>query len=70
MKYRQLIASILVSLSVVLASHASPISSASFEKALQDAEMIASLEPSWKVFRTIGDSMGPYFGDHSLIVIQ
>lgn len=49
---------------------AAPKSSAPFEKALRDAEMVASLNPAWSVQRTSGKSMGDFFGDHSLIIIQ
>ncbi len=49
---------------------AAPKSSAPFAKALQDAEMIASLNPAWSVQRTSGESMGDFFGDNSLIIVQ
>lgn len=49
---------------------ASPKSSAPFDKALQDAESIAGLKPSWSVMRTLGPSMGDFFGDNSLILVQ
>ncbi|MFP4069664.1 MAG: hypothetical protein ACLFVC_05720 [Opitutales bacterium] len=51
-------------------AQAAPKSSASFEKALDDAQMIASLNPAWSVHRTSGDSMDDYFGDNSLILVQ
>jgi signal peptidase I len=50
--------------------NAAPKSSAPFEKALRDAEMIAALNPDWSVQRTEGNSMGDFFGDNSLIVVQ
>jgi hypothetical protein len=50
--------------------NAAPKSSAPFEKALRDAEMIAALNPDWSVKRTEGTSMGDFFGDNSLIVVQ
>jgi hypothetical protein len=50
--------------------NAAPKSSAPFEKALSDAEMIASLSPAWSVKRTSGASMGDFFGDNSLIIVQ
>ncbi|MGZ0655796.1 S24/S26 family peptidase [Coraliomargarita sp. W4R53] len=50
--------------------NAAPKSSAPFSKALQDAEMIASLNPAWSVTRTSGVSMGDFFGDNSLIIVQ
>ncbi|MGB0416807.1 MAG: S24/S26 family peptidase [Coraliomargarita sp.] len=53
-----------------LTAFASPKSSASFEKALSDAEMVASLNPDWSVHRTKGNSMGDFFGNNSLIVVQ
>ncbi len=53
-----------------LTANAAPKSSASFEKALRDAEMIAALNPAWSVQRTTGTSMGDYFGDNSLILVQ
>lgn len=49
---------------------AAPKSSAPFEKALRDAEMVASLNSAWSVKRTSGSSMGDFFGDHSLIIVQ
>lgn len=49
---------------------AAPRSSAPFEKALRDAEMVASLNPAWSIQRTSGSSMGDFFGDHSLIIVQ
>ncbi len=50
--------------------HAAPKSSAPFAKALKDAEMIASLSSEWSVKRTSGASMGDFFGDNSLIIVQ
>jgi hypothetical protein len=70
MKTTTLLAIITLSLSAVFSAHAAPKSSASFEKALQDAEMIASLNPEWSVQRTSGASMGDFFGDNSLILVQ
>ena len=32
--------------------------------------MVASLNPAWTVHRTSGDSMGDFFGDNSLILVQ
>ena len=55
---------------VVSGLAAAPKSSAPFEKALKDAEMIASLSADWSVKRTSGISMGDFFGDNSLIVVQ
>lgn len=49
---------------------AAPKSSASFEKALSDAEMIAALSPDWSVMRAQGESMGDFYGDNSLLVVQ
>ena len=49
---------------------AAPKSSAPFAKALKDAEMIASLSSDWSVKRTSGTSMGEFFGDNSLIIVQ
>lgn len=55
---------------VVSGLSAAPKSSAPFSKALQDAEMIASLSSDWSVKRTSGNSMGDFFGDNSLIIVQ
>lgn len=54
----------------VLTAFASPKSSASFDKALSDAEMVASFNQDWSVHRTKGSSMGDFFGNNSLIVVQ
>ena len=73
MKTTTFLAIAIASLSAVFtaaASPKSPKSSATFGKALRDAEMIANLSPEWHVYRTIGTSMGDYFGDNSLIVVQ
>ena len=70
MKTTTLLALITLSLTAVFSANAAPKSSASFEKALQDAEMIASLSPEWSVQRTSGVSMGDFYGDNSLILVQ
>jgi len=57
-------------LAVVFTANAAPKSSAPFQKALKDAEMVASLNPAWSVHRTSGQSMGEFFGDNSLILVQ
>jgi hypothetical protein len=66
-KFTALLTACLVAVSPLLAA---PKSSAPFEKALRDAEMVASLNPAWSVQRTSGKSMGDFFGDHSLIIVQ
>ncbi|MEM1222761.1 MAG: hypothetical protein AAGH40_08350 [Verrucomicrobiota bacterium] len=70
MKVAKFIAWIIMASCSVFSVQASPASSASFQKTLEDAEMIASLDPAWKIYRTVGKSMGNYFGDHSLILVQ
>jgi len=70
MKTTALIALITACLVALSSLHAAPKSSAPFEKALRDAEMVASLNPAWSVKRTSGNSMGDFFGDHSLIIVQ
>lgn len=57
-------------LAAVLTAHATPKSSASFEKALSDAEMIAGFSSEWSVQLTSGKSMGEFYGDNSLIIVQ
>ena len=57
-------------IAVVFTANAAPKSSAPFEKALKDAEMVASLSPAWSVHRSSGKSMGDFFGDNSLILVQ
>lgn len=57
-------------IAAVFTVNAAPKSSATFEKALKDAEMVASLNPAWSVHRTAGKSMGEFFGDNSLILVQ
>jgi hypothetical protein len=59
-----------LSLIMVFSVNAAPKSSAPFVKVLQDAEMIASLNPEWGVQRTAGDSIGDFYGDNSLILVQ
>ena len=70
MKTTTLLALITLSLTAVFSANAAPKSSAPFAKALQDAEMIASLSPEWSVQSTTGDSMGDFYGDNSLILVQ
>ncbi|PXA05403.1 hypothetical protein DDZ13_00620 [Coraliomargarita sinensis] len=70
MKTTALLAILLTSIVAALTANAAPKSSAPFEKALKDAEMVASLNPAWSVHRTSGRSMGEFFGDNSLILVQ
>ena len=70
MKTTALITIIISCLVAVSSLNAAPKSSAPFSKALQDAEMIASLSSDWSVKRTSGASMGDFFGDNSLIIVQ
>lgn len=70
MKTTALIAIAFASLCASFTANAAPKSSATFDQALRDAEMIANLSPDWSVHRTVGASMGDYFGDDSLIVVQ
>jgi len=70
MKTTTALALLTVCLAAVLPTQAAPKSSAPFEKALKDAEMVASLNPAWSVHRTTGKSMGEFFGDNSLILVQ
>ncbi len=70
MKTTAFIAILAACLVAVSSLSAAPKSSAPFAKALQDAEMIAALSPDWSVQRTSGASMGDFFGDNSLIVVQ
>jgi len=70
MKTTTFIAFLTACLVAVSSLNAAPKSSAPFEKALNDAEMIASLNPAWSVTRTSGTSMGDFFGDNSLIIVQ
>ena len=70
MKTTTFIAFFTACLVAVTTLNAAPKSSAPFEKALRDAEMIASLSPAWSVQRTSGVSMGDFFGDNSLIIVQ
>jgi len=64
------ITAILIALLGTLTAGAAPKSSATFDKALGDAEMLAALNPAWSVHRTSGESMGEFFGDNSLILVQ
>lgn len=70
MKTTTIMAIITACLAGVFTTNAAPKSSATFEKALQDAEMIASMSPAWSVHRTTGKSMGDFFGDNSLVLVQ
>ncbi|MDP0500402.1 MAG: hypothetical protein Q7P63_09905 [Verrucomicrobiota bacterium JB022] len=47
-----------------------PVSSVSPEQALSDAEQLASLRPDWSVFQAAGNSMEPFFGSNSLLIVQ
>lgn len=40
-----------------------------YGKALYDAEQVAALNPAWSVVGVAGDSMEPYFGERSTLVI-
>ena len=70
MKTTAIFAIITACLVTVSSLSAAPKSSAPFSKALNDAEMIASLSSDWSVKRTSGASMGDFFGDNSLIIVQ
>ena len=70
MKTTTAIALLTVCFAGVLPINAAPKSSAPFAKALKDAEMVASLNPAWSIHRTTGQSMGEFFGDNSLILVQ
>lgn len=70
MKTTTILAFFTACLVAVSTLNAAPKSSAPFEKALRDAEMVASLNPAWSVTRTSGASMGDFFGDNSLIIVQ
>ncbi len=70
MKTTTFIALFISFIAAALSASAAPKSSATFAKALSDAEMIASLSPAWSVQRTSGASMGEFFGDNSLILVQ
>lgn len=41
-----------------------------FQKALQDAQYIASMNPNWTVMEAEGDSMSPHYGSNALLVIE
>ena len=45
-----------------------PKSAVSFGQALMDAEAVASTNPDWEVARVEGESMAPFFGEHSILV--
>jgi hypothetical protein len=53
-----------------LRTFADPISSASCEEALAMAERIASKNTSWTIYRTVGSSMGDFFGSNSFILVK
>jgi len=69
-KTRTLIAILVAGLWATGTASAAPKSSVPFGQALRDAEMIASFNPAWSVQRTTGESMGDFFGDNSLIIVQ
>ena len=54
MKTTTLLALITLSLTAVFSANAAPKSSASFEKAIKDAEMIDSISTEWSVKRKYG----------------
>jgi signal peptidase I len=70
MKTTTVLSILAVFLMALAVGNAAPKSSASFDKALRDAEMVASLNPAWSVHRTSGESMDEFFGDNSLILVQ
>ncbi|HKK18823.1 MAG TPA: hypothetical protein VJ952_09110 [Opitutales bacterium] len=70
MKTTTLLTILTACIATAFTAGAAPKSSAPFEKALKDAEMVASLNPAWSVHRTSGKSMGEFFGDNSLILVQ
>jgi signal peptidase I len=49
---------------------AAPVSSSSIAAALADAHRLASLRADLRVLRVSGQSMHPYFGDGSVLVVQ
>lgn len=52
------------------ANAAAPSSPVPFSKALEEAQKLASLDARWSVLRCDGDSMTPYFGPASLMIVQ
>jgi len=40
------------------------------EQALREAEQITAMNPHWEVVRGQGHSMTPYFGEHSLLLVD
>jgi len=52
------------------ASGSTPAAPVTFGEALFDAEQIASLNPQWEVVQVTGNSMQPYFGNHSILVVS
>ena len=49
---------------------AAPTSPVPYAVALAEAQKVAALNPAWTVMRCDGDSMTPYFGDASLMLVQ
>ncbi len=49
---------------------ADPVSSATYAEALEMAELIASQNVQWSIYRAKGASMGDYFGSHSLLLVK
>jgi len=48
----------------------SPTSPVPYETALGEALRVAAMNPSWTVMRCEGDSMTPYFGEATLMLVQ
>lgn len=47
-----------------------PVSPVAYGDALADAMHVAAMNPQWQVLRCDGDSMTPYFGANSLMLVE
>lgn len=49
--------------------HAAPQSAVSPAQALQDARQVVQARADWTLYRGAGDSMNPFFGENSLLLV-
>ena len=59
-----------ITLMLNLCSASTPRTGVSLDQALSDAQKVAEMNPNWRVMRCTGNSMEPYFGVNSLLLVQ
>lgn len=68
--FARILSLLVITLLTSVVSAIVPASSVPATQALRDAEMLASLRPDWQVYQAAGDSMEPFFGGNSLLLVQ